>query len=101
MLLRQIGFGVLLAIFCFPTFAKQCPTADEVSACQNGGCIFRHLSGWTSNVFYTDTGKLLAFQKSFIQDTDRGRELNCYYSYFSPDTHRLMPPALLLKTITN
>lgn len=93
MLLRQIGFALTSLFLLTPTFANQCPAPEKVANSQ--------ISGWSEIIYYTDNNKPLAFQKELVEDTDRGRELRCYYSYFSEANHRMMPPALILRTIIN
>lgn len=93
MLLRQIGFAFVLFFFLSPTFANQCPPAEKVAS--------SHIRGWSEMIYYTDKEKSLAFQKELVENTGNGRELRCFYSYFDPDTHRMMPPALVLRSMIN
>ena len=95
MLFRRIGCVLVSLIFLTPVFAKECPPADQVISCSGGGCTFQRLAGWSETVFFTDQGKPFLFQKKRID----GREIRCYYSYLESDTHRLMPPALMLRSI--
>lgn len=99
MILRQIGFVVGILLCFTPVFASQCPPAEKVRYCRNGECGFQNLAGWREIVYYTDNGKDFLFQKERIEETDQGKEINCFYSYFDPDTHRMMPPALVLRTM--
>lgn len=93
MLLRQIGFALISFVLLTPAFANQCPSPEKIGNSQ--------LRGWSEMLYYTDKEKTLAFQKELVENTGNGRELRCYYSYFDPDTHRMMPPALVLRTIIN
>lgn len=95
MLLRQIGLALATLIFLTPAFSNQCPPADKVRNCHNGTCSFQSLVGWSGTIFYTDKEKPFLFQKERVE----GREIRCYYSYLEPETHKLMPPALMLKSI--
>ncbi len=92
MLLRQIGFTFALCLFFSSVFANQCPPVERVANCSGGDCYFQRVAGWSEIVYYTDKGKSLAFQKQRVS----GGEINCFYSYLDPDTHRLMPPAIVL-----
>jgi hypothetical protein len=100
-MLRHIGFALTLLFFITPVFANHCPPADKVRSCSGGSCSFQRLAGWDEIVYYTDKNKPFTFQKERIDNTDQGRELSCFYSYYEEDTHRLMPPALLLRTTIN
>ncbi len=91
MLLRQIGFALTCLMLATSSFANQCPSPEKVENSQ--------IRGWSEILYYTDKDKPLAFQKELVEATDRGRELRCYYSYYNPDTNRMMPPALILRTI--
>lgn len=94
MLLRQIGLVLSTFIFLTPAFATQCPPADKVRNCHNDDCYFQTLAGWSGTIFYTDKGKPFLFQKERVD----GREISCYYSYLEPETHKFMPPALVLRS---
>jgi len=101
-MLRQIGLAISILMFLTPVLAYQCPPADKVRSCSSGGsCSFQQIAGWREIVYFTDNGKAFSFQKERIDDTDHGREINCFYSYFDPDTHRMMPPALVLRSTIN
>lgn len=101
MFLRQIGLTLATFMFLTPVFANQCPPAEKVMDCRNGECNLQRVSGWSAIVYFTDRGKSFAFQKQRIDQTERGREINCFYTYLDPDTHRLMPPALVLTSMIN
>ncbi len=91
MLLRQIGFALAFLLFLTPVYAYECPSADHIGS----------ISGWLKTVYYTDSGKNLSFLKKRVENTDRGRELICVYSYFNPDNNRMMPPAMVLRSVIN
>ncbi|HSW93487.1 MAG TPA: hypothetical protein VLJ15_03935 [Gammaproteobacteria bacterium] len=101
MSLRQIGLALLSFMLFTPVFATQCPPAEKVMDCRGGECNLQRLSGWSAIIYFTDKGKSFAFQKERIDNTERGREINCFYTYLDPDTHRLMPPAIVLRSIVN
>ncbi len=91
MSLRQIGFVLALLFVITPVFAFECPSADRIGS----------VSGWLKTVYYTDSGRTLSFMKKQVASTERGKELICVYSYFNTDNNRMMPPALVLRSIIN
>ncbi|HSW69552.1 MAG TPA: hypothetical protein VLI69_05315 [Gammaproteobacteria bacterium] len=92
MRLYQIGFLLSVFVFLTPVFANECPPVEKVSN-------FQRISGWSEKVFYTDQGKSLAFDLMRVEKTAHGRQISCYYSYFDPEMNKLMPPALMLRTV--
>ncbi len=94
---NQIGLALTVFVFLTPAFAIECPPAEKVLNCRGDNCSFQQLPGWNGTVFFTDQGKPFSFQTARIENTEHGKKISCYYTYFDPDTHKLMPPALVLR----
>ncbi len=95
----RIGLTLAAFFLLTPSFANQCPTADEVRHCSGNSCSFQRIAGWSTQVFYTDQGKPFSFQKVRVENTGRGKKISCYYSYVEPESQHMMPPALVLRTV--
>jgi hypothetical protein len=99
MKLYRIGFVLAALSFLSPAFASVCPTADAARHCSGDQCVYPQFPGWSRNAFYMDQGKPFTFLKVSTQNTERGKEISCYYTYLNPETHQEMPPALMLRTV--
>ena len=95
----RIAFTLTAFFLLTPTYANQCPTADEVRHCHGNECSFQRISGWSTQVFYTDQGKPFSFQKMRVENMGRGKKISCFYTYINPDDNHMMPPALVLRTM--